>query len=339
VEQAIDIVGVRIFAQTTSCAHSCRYCLVEGKRHTKLPFSRFSTMVERFAEWRQARDGVPFSILAGYGDSYELDVETLKNLFDLLKKIGIQDEARNGIKLGGLKWRSEDEMRAWLRLRRDDAGLKIIHASFVGHGSVHDGWNGREGDFEFLLQTMRTAASLGLQIRQRLFVVNSTLPSFDRLLAALDLIPCEPYRYLSTFVYHGLGSRYEEERITEVTRDRLPKCITSIPRRDGDLWLSEREWIAEKKSEIASENPERRLLDLELTEANIAFLETISCEEIIDFLTKRTQQSLQPSPAELCERYADRSNRRVYASLGELIHKWRNLHKLRLLKGSPVNEA
>lgn len=327
VGRTVDIIGVRIFAQTTRCAHSCRYCLVEGKGYTKLPFSRFAAVVERFNEWRRDWGG-RFAILAGYGDSYETDLKTLKNLFDLLTRIGIQDTARNGIKLGGLKWRDEDEIRTWLRQRRDEAGLKIVHGSLAGYGSVHDGWNGRKGDFEFLLQTMKSAANLGLEIRQRLFVVNSTLPLFEQLLRTLDRIPSDPYRYLSTFVYHGLGTRHEDERITEMTRDHLPKFISSIPKRDGDLWLSEREWIAEREDEITEQKPERLFLDLKLTETNIASFESLSCDEIIDILAKRAQQSLWPSRAELCDLYADHSNRRIYASLEELTHKWRSLHKL-----------
>jgi hypothetical protein len=332
--QAIEIVGVRIFAQTTRCAHSCRYCLIEGKKHTNLPFSRFAGVVERFAAWKNDRSGSPLSILAGYGDSYELEVEPLKNLFVLLKKIGTHEEAQDGIKLGGLKWRTEADMREWLRQRRDEAGLKIVHASLAGYGSVHDGWNGRKGDFEFLLQTMKSAAELGLEVRQRLFVVNSTLPLFERLLAALDSLPGQPYRYLSTFVHHGLATRYEEERITEATRDRLPSFITSIAQRDGDSWLSEREWLSEKRDELAAERPERLFLDLELTEANIASWEEMPCDEIVDLLAKQARRSLQPSRAELYDRYADHANQRVYASLGELIHKWRGLHKLRSLETS-----
>ncbi len=320
---SIDIRSIRIFAQTTPCAHSCRYCLVGSKKITDVAFSRFAHLVERFIDWRNRIPDAPFSILAGFEDSYDFSVETLRGLFDLYGKIGWGDECK-GIKLGGLKWRSDDEMRAWLMARRDAADLKIVHASLAGNGSIHDRWNGRKGDFEFLMRTMVTAAELGLRVHQRIFVVKSTLPVLGVLLDKLDEIPGDAIRYLSTFVYRGLATRFEEERITEEMRDKLPARIAEISQRTGDRWLSEREWIEDFADEVETERPQQIELELDINEANIDCLEHMHCEEIVADLIKRTQRAyaMLPSRQELRTNFADPINRRIYASLEELERKW-----------------
>ncbi|WP_026595648.1 hypothetical protein [Methyloferula stellata] len=321
--RAIDVQGIRIFAKTAPCAHSCRYCLVGQKKIVDVAFPRFVAIVERFIEWRSESGLSNFSILAGVEDSYEFSVEILKALFELQSKIG-RNEGSDGIKLGGLKWRSESDMRTWLTERRDMANLKIVHASLAGCGSTHDRWNGREGDFEFLFQTMRTAAEIGLRVHQRLFVVRSTLPVLADLIDKLDEIPVKALRYLSTFVYQGLATRLEEERITEAMRDQLPACLGEISMRAGTQWLSEREWIGEYKDKIDADKPRKLRLDLEITDANIDQLEHMSCEEIVAGLTSKTAKTyaMFPSRSKLLKECADRSNRLIYASLRELEHKW-----------------
>lgn len=321
--RAIDVQGIRIFAKTAPCAHSCRYCLVGQKKLVDVAFPRFINMVERFIDWRNENSLSNFSILAGVEDSYEFIVEILKALFELQSKIG-RNEGSDGIKLGGLKWRSESEMRTWLTERRDMANLKIVHASLAGCGSTHDRWNGREGDFEFLFQTMRTAAEIGLRVHQRIFVVRSTLPVLANLIDKLDEIPVKALRYLSTFVYQGLATRLEEERITETMRDQLPACVNDISMRAGTRWLSEREWIGEYKDKIEADSPKKLRLALEITEANADRLEHMSCEEIVAELTSKTAKTyaILPSRAKLFNECADGSNRLIYASLRELEHKW-----------------
>lgn len=323
VTRLIDVRSLRIFAQTTPCAHSCRYCLVGPKKTSNVAFSRFADIVERFVDWQNGSTDHQFSILAGFEDSYEFSVETLKGLFELYGRIGWGDECK-GIKLGGLKWRPKAKMRRWLEARRDHADLRIVHASLAGCGSVHDSWNRRNDDFDFLFQTMTTAAELGLLVHQRIFVVKSTLPVLCELLDKLDEIPGKALRYLSTFVYRGLATRLEEERITEVMRDHLPTRIAAISQRAGDRWLSEREWIEDFADEVEDECPQKIEIELEINEENIDRLENMHCEEIVADLINRTQNAyaMLPSRLELRTNCADSSNRRIYASLEELERKW-----------------
>lgn len=334
----INVQGIRIFAKAAACAHSCAYCLIGPKKLTDLPFSRFYALAERFIEWRKGKSAPLPRLLIGFEDSYEFDVEILAGLFRLYKQVGWGDEGMS-VKLGGLRIRSEDEMRAWLRVRRDVAGLKMVHGSLVGYGATHDRWNRREGDSEFLLRTMKNAVELGLQVNQRIFVVKSTLSSIDKLLLELDKISPNARRYRSTFVFSGFATRLEEERITEEIRDRLPVSVTKIPPRAGDDWLSEREWVTKRRNIFADERPQNVTLDLEVSEKNIETLEMMDCEQILASLTDQTRKAYAalPSRSELLKKYSDPSNRRIYASIDELERKWfdayRRENSISLAKG------
>lgn len=321
--RAFKVRGIRIYAQTTPCAHACRYCLVGPKRLTRLAPARFFQFVERFISWRAESRDPQLRILAGLEDSFEFDIDTLRGLFQVHGKLGWNSEHR-GIKLGGLKWRTDAEMKDWLMERRDKAGLKIVHGSFAGFGAVHDSWNGRQGDFGFLVRTMTTAAELGMRIHQRLFVVESTVPTLEALLDALDAVPGEALRYLSTFVYRGRARVLEHERITEATRNRLPTRVTAVAKRNGDRWLSEREWLAHCREEIEAEAVAEIDLELRVTDANIDDLERTSCEDIMARLVDEAVKANAaiPSRAELHLHYSDPANRCIYASLAELEEKW-----------------
>ena len=132
-------------------------------------------------------------------------------------------------------------MREWLAERRD-AGIEWVGASFAGHGAIHDRWNGRQGDFDFLTRIQRIAADLGMKRMERLFVIKSLLPDLDESIERLNLIPGQVRRFLCLFYYRGYAVRFEDDRITEEIRDGLPKHIAALI---GDLgeWRSEREWL------------------------------------------------------------------------------------------------
>src|SRR5208282_3160062 len=113
------------------------------------------------------------------------------------------------ILLGGLFWRPDDEMRTWLR-QRQDIGIKVVVASFAGHGEFYDRWSGRPGDFDFQMRTLRVAADLGMELRQRLFLTNSTIPLLDELIGKLDALPGGfGDRCAHLLFYCGLAKRLE----------------------------------------------------------------------------------------------------------------------------------
>jgi len=311
--------GLRFSLRHAPCAHICRYCLIsESRKKSALPFSRFEALVHRFHDWRQAeRPDLEIGVFVG--PSFDYDMETLRG-------VGRLRERRGGkfrfVNLGGLRIRRDDELVDWIEERRA-LGIVGFHTSLAGCGEVHDRWNGRAGDFDYQTEILRLAGERGMARQEKLFLTKNTLPLFDRLLDILDALPGELHgRSASPFFYAGLASRYEDERLTEDDRDALPERINELrPGKFGN-WLSEREWIPVMLE--SADKPRRLQLKLDVDETNIDYLERASCEEIFATRAREYQESYRDVPPldELCARYGDPANRRVYQMSRDVEGRW-----------------
>jgi hypothetical protein len=317
--------GLRFSLRHAPCAHICRYCLIsESRKRSVLPFARFEQLVHRFYDWKEATGRDDFTIGIFVGPSFDYDLETLKGVARLHARRGSKFQILN---LGGLRRRDGDLLEAWLEERRA-AGIVGFHTSLAGCGETHDRWNGRAGDFEYQTTILRLGGERGMVRSERLFLTQNTLSLFDRLLDILDGIPGEiRSRVVSPFFYAGLANRYEDERITEDIRDNLPERINRLRPARFDQWLSEREWIP-IMIETASQ-PRKLLLKLDVDETNIDRLEYASCEEIFAEREREYQESYQRIPAldELCTRYGDPANRRIYMMSRDVEGRWIELHR------------
>ena len=103
------------------------------------------TLVERFVDWSNGKRGP--KIISGFMPSYNFNIDAFLQLSQWNERVF--GERIKALPLGGLKMRPDAEMRRWL-LARQAAGVELTSASFVGIGDVHDRWNGRRGDYEFL---------------------------------------------------------------------------------------------------------------------------------------------------------------------------------------------
>jgi hypothetical protein len=317
--------GLRFSLRHAPCAHICRYCLIsESRKRSTLPFARFEELVHRFYDWKQstARDDLQIGIFVG--PSFDYDLEILLGVARLHGRRGARFQTVN---LGGLRIRSGAALIEWLEERRL-AGITGFHASLAGCGAIHDRWNGRAGDFAYQTSILRLAGERGMVRREKLFLTRNTLPVFDRLLDILDGIPGEIVsRNASPFFYAGLATRYESERLTEHERDNLPERINRLrPKRFGN-WLSEREWIP-IMMETAGQ-PRKLLLKIDVDETSIGYLENASCEEIFAERERQYQDSYRLVPAldELCARYGDLNNRKIYTMSRDVEGRWLDLHK------------
>jgi hypothetical protein len=317
--------GLRFSLRHAPCAHICRYCLIsESRKRSTLPFSRFEQLVHRFYDWKQSDRRDDLEIGTFVGPSFDYDLETLNGVARLRARRGSKFEILN---LGGIRIRHGDALIAWLEERRAN-GIAGFHASFAGCGETHDRWNGRAGDFDYQTSILRLAGERGMVRHERLFLAQNTLPIFDRMLDTLDGIPGQlRHRVASPFFYAGLATRYESERITEDIRDNLPERINRLRPKKFDRWLSEREWIP-VMLETASK-PRKLLLKLDVNEANIDYLENSSCEEIFAERERQYQDDYRRIPPldELCSRYGDPANRKIYMMSRDVEGKWMNMHE------------
>lgn len=327
--------GLRFSLRHAPCAHICRYCLIsESRKHSALPFSRFEALVHRFHDWRQAeRPDLEIGVFVG--PSFDYDMEVLKGVARLRERRGGKFRFVN---LGGLRIRRGEELEAWIEERRAVGVIGFFHTSLAGHGETHDRWNGRVGDFDYQTAILRLAGERGMARQEKLFLTKNTLPLFDRLLDILDTLPGELFsRGASPFFYAGLANRYEDERLTEEDRDNLPERINELRAGKFGTWLSEREWIPVMLE--TAHKPRRLQLKLDINETNIEFLESASCEEIFASREREYQDSYRNIPAlnELCARYGDPDNRRIYVMSRDVEGRWLDLHHRETGTAKPID--
>ncbi|WP_412771732.1 hypothetical protein [Nitrobacter sp.] len=296
------------------------------KKIARIQPGRLHALLERFLEWETSHD-----MRIGYIVNYSADYDraTLEYLKDLSERFPRDYEPLRRISLGGLRKRTDEELRLWLH-ERQQFGCISAHGSFAGHGEVHDYWNGQRGNYDLIVRTLRIAGEIGMAILARLFVVKSTLSTLQELNDTLDTLPDHQNncRYAVPYFYAGWGSRLEEERIDERTRDELPSWLHRLLREarsaEGEC-RSEREWI-----EVIRNDPAQRKngLILNVTEDNIERLEQQTCDEIIGDLETRTRTAYAAIPglSELCERYGDRNGTMIYGLERCLEMKWLDRH-------------
>jgi hypothetical protein len=298
--------------------------ITETRKRSSLPFSRFEALVHRFHDWRQSsrRDDLDIGVFVG--PSFDYDLETLRGVARLRARRGGKFEMLN---LGGIRLRRGDELIGWIEERRA-AGIAGFHVSLAGCGEIHDGWNGRAGDFDYQTSILRLGAERGMVRVERLFLTQNTLPVFDRLLDILDGIPGEiRHRSVGLFFFAGLAHRYEDARITEEVRDTLPDRINALRGGRFQDWRSEREWIPIMQE--TADQPRKLILKLDVNEANIDRLEQRSCDEIFDEREREYRDSYRPIPSldELIRRYGDRENRKIYMMSRDVEGRWLALHE------------
>lgn len=324
---------IHIHSKLVACAHSCKYCSMGKKKIARIQPGRIHALLERFLEWETSHD-----MRIGYIVNYSADYDraTLEYLRDLRDRFPREYEPLRRITLGGLRKRTDEELRLWLR-ERQKFGCISAHGSFAGYGEVHDYWNNQRGNYDLIVRTLRIAGEIGMAILARIFVVKSTLSTLGALNDALDALPKHEndWRYAVPYSYAGWGTRLEEERIDERTRDELPLWLHTLLRKarsaEGEC-RSEREWIEVIRNKGNQSNGG---LILNVTEHNIERLEHQTCDEIIDDLRARTLKAYAAIPdfQELCERYGDRNGTKIYGLERCLEMKWLDRH----LQEHPTN--
>jgi hypothetical protein len=309
-------VGIAISGALAKCANRCRFCQLARLRPETYSVERYAKVVEKFIEYRE-KSGFQMGQWLGY--SYDFTLE------DYARQMALYDRANNWplkvLLLGGLPLMTGLELRRWYR-ERQGLGCDKTVASYYGYGRHHDYLNNQAGHFDWQVQAQKTAAGLGLQNGQRIFLFKSALPEMGRLLDKLEEVDRVTERTGYLLFYSGQGRNFENERLTMAELDAQPERVRAIYRHDKSEWKSERGWVEWVRA--GRETFPQNWLTLHLTDENIAQAEALNCEEIIADLTRRTQRAYNavPGKEELAEKYGDRDSDKVYMFMWDMECLW-----------------
>ncbi|MDD2839270.1 MAG: hypothetical protein PHX59_09975 [Sulfuricurvum sp.] len=326
-----NTTGIYINSGLASCAYHCRYCQLVHIKPTTFGVDRFVGVIEKFLDYKEKNNLCEFDIGFWNGYSYDCSLCDFQKELDLHKKIG--DWELKILLLGGIPHMADDVLQQWFSDRKA-IGSEFASASYFGYGEMHDYWNNMKGNFDFLINAQKVAVKAGLYNEQRLFLTNSTLPIMEQLLDKLDAeVPDVRKREGYPLFYSGLARRYENERVSMEILDAQSERVQAIYRGDKANWKSERDWI--EFSRTAGPKYESGSVTLTLTDQNIDQIEAISCEEIMDDLSRRTQDAYNsvPSRDELADKYSDPDNNKIYMFLWDMECLWID----RYLKENPTS--
>ncbi len=316
----IEITGIHLHANATPCFHFCRYCQTAKPKAIPAQFSRYAALIDRFIDWRIASGREDFEICPWYGNSHDYDREVRLGIRRLDERMG---DITNVVLLGGVAHRSRKDMAIWLRERQED-GIDTLVASFPGQGKHHDYWNNKKGNYQFFLDTLRTAAAMGMRLQQRVLLIRDSVASLERLFDDLDAIDPPSYtRWSIPLFYSGLSKRLENERLTEQEMAALPLRIRNSLRDDHPHWRSERRWM-DYVHDSADQGPERMALSFPISDESLDWAERRSCDEIVAELEARWRAAYRAAPSrqELCEGYGNPQSDKVYMMIGQMERLW-----------------
>jgi len=88
-----------------------------------------------------------------------------------------------------------------------------------------------------------------------------------------------------------------------------------------------------------ADQPRKLLLKLDVDATNIDYLENASCDEIFAQQERQYQESYRLIPAldELCSRYGDSTNRKIYMMSRDVEGRWLDLHERATGANPPID--
>lgn len=302
----------------THCLNRCVFCHSgdEYMNATLVPFTKLQAITEKLISWKEANGLADFKMFITTGSWDHKDVaEAIK-----LEKRARNGTKGNGVMLGGMKHRSEPEMRKWLTTVKD-AGAGWVGMTFWGPREMHDSWcGGRRGEYDFTMMSARLAAEIGLPRTESLFLTKSSLPHLNAVMDSLDAIPGPKTRSIFPLNYGGRAIGLEHERLTKQEFEALPARILK-DLRNKDL-RTEREWIEFVKYKW-DERQIAKVMRMAVTKDNIGELESMSADEIMESLKLKHDLLYQSIPdfREMGAKYGDPANNKIY-SLGDIEIRW-----------------
>lgn len=249
--------------------------------------------------------------------NYDLPLEQYKWYLDMSALSG---KFSDSLLMGGMRMRTEAEMRGWLAQRKE-LGLKKLIFSMGGTEPHHDAMNRRKGDFQYLLGAQRAAFALGLDVEQRIFITKENMNSMEKLCRILDETGKPFRRSIYPLHFRGNAMDMEDVRLDENDMKNIPESVMQYMM--PELLLSERQW-ARQLCESTEQNPEKIGFFLYMDGKNTEKLLSGDCNEIAGNAGQEAAEEYAklPSMAALCRRYADTASRKIHEGKSKVYALW-----------------
>lgn len=292
------------------CENRCRYCLLSyDGRTTGVDFERSTRYAGRFYEWLRI-NRPELSFLFGFG--YSMEHPDLINAIRFCQSIG--SVTGEFLQFDGMKFRTEEQLLRLLEeLKR--GGIRMIDLTFYGTEKYHDRFAARTGDFRLMMDTLKIANEVGLDVSVSIPLTHENAGQIDELLTQLEMFRTVR---ISCFVPHseGRGRLLDKVRFTLDDYEQLSDRVKGYFNRDR--FRPEREWV---NSESLPET-QYRVLTVTLTPENINFFEGQSFEETIAYLENLDDAYYQLIPGfeELIGMYGDTAGTQMYSARDLYLH-------------------
>lgn len=296
-------VSINVMNLCVPCENRCRYCLLSySGKTTGVDFERSRNYAQRFYDWLKT-NRPELSFLFGFG--YSMEHPELLDAIRFCQSIG--SATGEFLQFDGMRFRTEPELEALIRELKE-SGIKLIDLTFYGTEDYHDSFAARKGDFLLMMDTLKVANKIGLDVTVSIPVTRENARHLDALLDQL-----RAYRVVRTscFVPHceGRGQLQEDIRLTADEYDNLSEQVKQ--RFNRARFRAEGEWLAQENLPEAS----RRVLTVTLTPDNIAFFEQMDFASTIEWLEKMddTYYRTVPGLQQLMQLYGDPKGRKMYS--------------------------
>ena len=295
-------VSVNVMSLSVSCENRCRYCLLsyDGKT-VGANYERSKKYAIEFNVWLK-KHRTDLSFLFGFG--YSMEHPKLLEEIKFLQSIG--SPTGEFLQFDGMKFRENQELKEFL-IQLKAVGIQLIDLTFYGLRDYHDKFAVRNGEFDYLMEILKTANSVGLKVQVGVALTHENANQIDELLQYICSFKAER---IFLFVPHGegRGKSLESVRFTKSDYDLLGKRAKNLL--NLEKFKTEGEWL---KTDY--KKPQKRMISISLTNENIARFEEMGFAETIEYVEKLDDDyySVIPEFPALAKRYGDEFGEKIYS--------------------------
>ena len=305
----MQTVSINVMNLCVPCENRCRHCLLSyDGRVNGVDYKRSERYAKYFYEWlKENRQDLSF--LFGFG--YSMEHPELLSAIDFCQSIG--SATGEFLQFDGMRFRTDEELEALLRQLKAH-GIKLIDLTFYGTESYHDRFAARAGDYRLMINTLRQANRVGLDVTVSIPIMHENADQLDELIAELEQFRTQR---ISCFVPHseGRGHLLDPIRFSKADYKKLNENVRK--RINANRFKTEKEWL-----QSGFPANEKRVLTVTLTPENVDFFENQPFEETIMYLERLDDDyySVIPTVEELAKLYGDANSDRYYSARDLYLH-------------------